>query len=625
MISTENPEPWTHYTFELGAIPQGANRCGFRVWAPWASKVEVHLVSPIDRLVPLQRDEGGYHSGVVDDVPCGADYLFRLDDDHERPDPASRWQPEGVHGPSRVVDPRFEWMDSGWPGLPLRDYIIYELHVGTFDQAGTFDGVIAHLAELKELGITAIELMPVAQFPGTRNWGYDGVYPFAVQDSYGGPAGLKRLVDAAHREGLAVVLDVVYNHLGPEGNYLGQFAPYFTDRYRTPWGAALNFDGPESDEVRRYFTENALYWIAEFHMDALRLDAVHAIRDFSAVPFLEELAEACRREAEARRRHIHVIAESDLNMARHILPRDLGGYGMDAQWSDDFHHCLHVLLTGERAGYYGDYGGVDQMAKVWREGYAFTGEPSRYRRRRHGSSPRRNPVKQFVVCGQNHDQIGNRRLGDRWSATLTFEQLKLAAGTVLLSPFVPLLFMGEEYGETAPFQYFVSHLDPALIEAVREGRREEFASFAWEGEVPDPQDPGTFERCRLDHSLAGAGRHRVLREFYGACVALRRQTKAIGGVEKDRMETFARKAEGALGIHQWNGDDAVLLVFNFSADRISLELPVPVGAWRKRLDSADGRWEGPGASGEAEFASAGQIRLEMSAASCMVYQRHRTD
>jgi maltooligosyltrehalose trehalohydrolase len=625
MTSTENSERSRPYTLELGAIPQGANRCGFRVWAPRARKVEVHLIAPIDRLMPLQRDERGYHSGVVDDVPCGADYLFRLDDDHERPDPASRWQPEGVHGPSRVVDPWFEWMDSGWPGLPLRDYIIYELHVGTFDQAGTFDGVIAHLAELKELGITAIELMPVAQFPGTRNWGYDGVYPFAVQDSYGGPAGLKRLVNAAHREGLAVVLDVVYNHLGPEGNHLGQFAPYFTDRYRTPWGAALNFDGPESDEVRRYFTENALYWIAEFHMDALRLDAVHAIRDFSAVPFLEELAEACHREAEARRRHIHVIAESDLNMARHILPRELGGYGMDAQWSDDFHHCLHVLLTGERAGYYGDYGGVDQMAKVWREGYAFTGEPSRYRRRRHGSSPRRNPVKQFVVCGQNHDQIGNRRLGDRWSATLTFEQLKLAAGTVLLSPFVPLLFMGEEYGETAPFQYFVSHLDPALIEAVREGRREEFAAFAWEGEVPDPQDPGTYQRCRLDHSLAGAGRHRVLREFYGACVALRRQTKAIGGVEKDRMETFARKAEGALGIHQWNGDDAVLLVFNFSADRISLELPVPVGAWRKRLDSADGRWEGPGASGEAESASAGQIRLEMSAASCMVYQRHRTD
>jgi malto-oligosyltrehalose trehalohydrolase len=417
MTSTENSDRSRPYTFELGAIPQGANRCGFRVWAPRASKVEVHLISPIDRLMPLQRDERGYHSGVVDDVPCGADYLFRLDDDHERPDPASRWQPGGVHGPSRVVDPWFEWMDSGWPGLPLKDYIIYELHVGTFDQAGTFDGVIAHLAELKELGITAIELMPVAQFPGTRNWGYDGVYPFAVQDSYGGPAGLKRLVNAAHREGLAVVLDVVYNHLGPEGNYLGQFAPYFTDRYRTPWGAALNFDGPESDEVRRYFTENALYWIAEFHMDALRLDAVHAIRDFSAVPFLEELAEACHREAEARHRHIHVIAESDLNMARHILPRDLGGYGMDAQWSDDFHHCLHVLLTGERAGYYGDYGEVDQMAKVWREGYAFTGEPSRYRRRRHGSSPRRNPVKQFVVCGQNHDQIGNRRLGDRWSAT----------------------------------------------------------------------------------------------------------------------------------------------------------------------------------------------------------------
>lgn len=390
----------------LGAIPLDSDRCAFRVWAPKARTAEVHVLGPEDWLAPMQRNERGYHTAVVEKVSPGCDYRYRLDGKAELPDPASRWQPNCVHGPSRVVKAQFEWTDAGWFGLPLRDYVLYELHVGTFSQEGTFDGVIAHLPELKELGITAVELMPVAQFPGSRNWGYDGVYPFAVQDSYGGPAGLKRLVDAAHRLGLAVVLDVVYNHLGPEGNYLGEFAPYFTDRYRTPWGPALNFDGPHSDEVRRYFLENALYWQTEFHFDALRLDAVHAIRDFSAVPFLEELGEACHGQAEALHRRFHVIAESDMNMARHILPRSLGGYGLDAQWSDDFHHGLHVLLTGERAGYYADFSGVRQFAKTWREGYAFTGEYSPYRRQRHGSSPRRNPVKQFVVCGQNHARWG---------------------------------------------------------------------------------------------------------------------------------------------------------------------------------------------------------------------------
>ncbi len=613
------------HPLELGAIPRGGDHCAFLVWAPWAAKVEVHLLQPFDRLVPLRRDAHGYHSGTIAGVPCGSDYRFRLDDQHERPDPASRWQPDGVHGPSRVVDPRFEWTDAAWTGVPLADYVLYELHVGTFDPSGTFDGVVAHLSELKELGITAVELMPVAQFPGSRNWGYDGVFPFAVQNSYGGPSGLKRLVNAAHREGLAVVLDVVYNHLGPEGNYLGEFAPYLTDRYRTPWGSALNYDGPESDEVRRYFVENALYWLTEFHIDALRLDAVHAIYDFSAVPFLEELAEVCQRQAEALHRRVHLIAESDLNLARHILPRSAGGLGLDAQWSDDFHHCLHVLLTGESSGYYADYGGVHQLAKVWREGYAFTGEPSRYRRRRHGSSPRRNPVKQFVVCGQNHDQIGNRPLGDRWSATRSFEQLKLAAGTVLLSPFIPLLFMGEEYGEPAPFAYFVSHSDLALIAAVRQGRREEFAAFGWEGEVPDPQDEGTFRQCRLDHSLAGTGHHRILREFYGACLALRREAPAIGGVEKETMETFAWETEGVLATRQWHGRDAVLLVFNFNAERVAFDLPVPAGRWKKRLDSAEARWAGPGAIAPTEFASEGQVRLEAAAEACIVYRKHHED
>ncbi len=607
----------------LGAIPLDSDRCAFRVWAPTIEKIAVHLVSPKDRTLPLKKDESGYHTAIADGVAVGSDYSFQLDEGPDRPDPASRWQPQGVHGPSRIPDPKFKWTDQTWFGLPLRDYVVYELHVGTFSKEGTFDGVLGHLAELKKLGITAIELMPVAQFPGSRNWGYDGVSPFAVQESYGGPAGLKRLVNAAHEQGLAVVLDVVYNHLGPEGNYLGEFAPYFTDRYRTPWGSALNFDGPHSDEVRRYFTENALYWQTEFHIDALRLDAVHAIRDFSAVPFLEEMTAACHNQAEALGRRFHLIAESDMNMARHILPRELGGYGLDAQWSDDFHHCLHVLLTGEQCGYYTDFNGVSQFAKVWREGYAYTGEHARHRGHRQGSNPRMNPVKQFVVCSQNHDQIGNRMLGDRMSATLSFDQQRLAAGAVLLSPFVPMLFMGEEYGETAPFQYFISHTDDALVEAVRKGRGEEFASFGWKGEVPDPQAEITFNRCKLNHALALKTGHQKLREFYRELLTLRKQLSALADVEKETMETTAFEVEGVLMARHWSEDDEVVLVFNFSTERRSLELPIPKGDWRKRLDSADPRWSGPGSLAASEISSTGRARLEMPATSVVLYQREQ--
>jgi len=613
------------YTLSLGAIPLGSERCAFCVWAPAAEKAVVHLLSPTDRIVPLQKNENGHHTAIIENVPAGSDYRYQLDDGPERPDPASRWQPQGVHGPSRIPNPQFSWTDQSWCGLPLRDYVLYELHVGTFSKEGTFDGVIGHLAELKELGVTAIELMPVAQFPGSRNWGYDGVFPFAVQDSYGGSAGLKRLVNAAHELGLAMVLDVVYNHLGPEGNYLAEFAPYFTDRYRTPWGSALNFDGPHSDEVRRYFTENALYWQTEFHLDGLRLDAVHAIRDFSAVTFLEELAEACHVQSEALNRRFQVIAESDMNMARHILPRTLGGYGLDAQWSDDFHHSLHVLLTSEQAGYYADFHGVSQFAKVWREGYAYTGEYSKHRGHRHGSSPSRNPVEQFVVCGQNHDQIGNRMLGDRLSTCLSFEQQKLAAGTVLLSPFIPLLFMGEEYGETAPFQYFISHTDPALVEAVRKGRREEFATFGWKDEVTDPQAEATFESCKLNHALARQGQHETLREFYRELLTLRRQMPALSRVAKESMETTVFESERVLLVRQWSGGEELALVFNFSGEPRSLDLPLPAGRWRKRLDSADPRWAGSGSAAAAELSSSGHVSLEISTASLVLYQKQQTN
>ncbi|MBX6363410.1 MAG: malto-oligosyltrehalose trehalohydrolase, partial [Gemmatimonadetes bacterium] len=471
----------------LGAIPLGGGRCRFRVWAPAAGTVTLHLLGLVDRVLPMPAADRGYFEIEVDDAPPGTPYAYRLDDGGDLPDPASRWQPQGVHAPSAVADAAFPWTDGAYTPPRLADYVIYELHVGAFTPDGTFEAVIPHLERLRDLGVTAIELMPVAQFPGERNWGYDGVFPFAPQSSYGGPAGLRRLVDAAHGLGLAVVLDVVYNHVGPEGNYFGRFGPYFNPAYRTPWGGAINFDGPGSDEVRRYYIENALYWIADFHIDALRLDAVHAIVDLSARPFLAALGRAVHGLAARLGRPAYLIAESDLNDPRLVTPVEDGGYGLDAQWADDFHHALHALLTGERGGYYQDYGTVEDLARAFRTGFVYTGQYSRYRGRRHGARPVSIPAERFVVFAQNHDQIGNRALAERLSSLVPFEGLKLAAATVLLSPFLPLLFMGEEYGETAPFLYFVSHTDPALIEAVRRGRKAEVAPLG--GATPAPPPP----------------------------------------------------------------------------------------------------------------------------------------
>jgi maltooligosyltrehalose trehalohydrolase len=345
----------------LGATLQPDRCCTFRVWAPRARHVELELVGA-GRIEPMSPEPGGHHAITSSGIAPGARYMFRIDGGPPRPDPASRLQSDGVHGPSCVVDLAYEFQDASFRGVPLARYVIYELHVGTFSRAGTFAGVSAELARLKELGVTAIEIMPVSQFPGSRNWGYDGVYPFAVQDSYGGPRGLQRLVEECHRAGMAVILDVVYNHLGPEGNYLAEYGPYFTDRYNTPWGQALNFDGPDSEGVRRFFLENALMWLEDYHVDALRLDAVHAIIDRSAYPFLEELADVVHRRGEELGRHVYLIAESDLNDARLVRSSELGGHGLDAMWSDDFHHAAHVLLTGESAGYYADFGALEDLA-----------------------------------------------------------------------------------------------------------------------------------------------------------------------------------------------------------------------------------------------------------------------
>ncbi len=578
----------------LGATYLGNGQCQFNVWAPLVERVELHLLEregQPERFIPMELTERGYYRALVEGVQPGDRYFYRLDGQKERPDPASRCQPEGVHQASQVVDPQFAWQDAAWVGLPWTSYIIYELHVGTYTPEGTFEAIIPHLDDLKALGVTAIEIMPVAQFPGERNWGYDGVFPFAVQHSYGGPPGLKLLVQACHQRGLAVVLDVVYNHFGPEGNYLWDYAPYFTERYHTPWGAAINFDGAYSDEVRRYFLENVLYWIGEFHIDALRLDAIHAIMDFSARPFLEELAELVHQQSEHLQRAIYTIAESDLNDTRVIRPRETGGLNLDAQWSDDFHHALHTLLTGEQSGYYADFGKLQDLRKAFTDGYVYAGQYSPHRRRRHGNSARTIDAARLVVCIQNHDQVGNRMLGDRLSQLVNFEQLKLAAAAVLLSPFIPLLFMGEEYGERAPFQYFVSHSDPALVEAVRQGRKAEFASFTWQGEVPDPQSEETFQRSRLNHQRREIHQHQVLWAWYQELIRLRTSMAALATLSKDQMEVLSLEPLMTLFIRRWSGDDEVFLLINFGDVPTTMTLPLATAEWRKVLDSGDARWQ----------------------------------
>jgi maltooligosyltrehalose trehalohydrolase len=605
----------------LGATYLGEGRSRFLVWAPLAEQVEVRLVSPREALLPLQKEARGYFSGEVTGVKPGCLYFFRLDGQQDFPDPASRCQPQGVHGPSQVVDPHFPWDDGHWSGLPLRDYVIYELHVGIFTPEGTFDAVIPYLDELKDLGLTALELMPVAQFPGGRNWGYDGVFPFAVQNSYGGPEGLKRLVNACHQRGLAVILDVVYNHLGPEGNYLANYGPYFTQRYHTPWGPALNFDGPDSDEVRRFFIENALYWGSEYQIDALRLDALHAIVDLSPRPFVAELAETVHRARARGNRKFYLMAESDLNDVRLIRSPELGGYGLDAHWNDDFHHALHTLLTGEQTGYYSDFGYLEQLAKAWREGFIYSGEYSPYRRRRHGSSSRDIPAERLVVFAQNHDQVGNRLGGERLSQLVSCEALKLAAGVVLLSPFLPLLFMGEEYGEAAPFWYFVSHSDPALIAAVRQGRQAEFAAFDWPEGPPDPQGEETFSQAKLDHRLRREGKGQILLEFYRELLGLRRELSNLTDLGRQNRDVQGYEQEKVLWVRMNEERAEAVTLFYFGKELLEWSLPWPEGGWHQRLDSAETRWGGPGSQAPPVIQGYNEICLRLQPLSLLVYLR----
>jgi maltooligosyltrehalose trehalohydrolase len=578
-----------------GAHCRDDGTCEFTLWAPLAESISLKIRAPFEKVIPMQKSERGYWKTTVDGIPPGTLYMYGIEGELDRPDPASYFQPKGVHEASQIIDHgAFPWSDSEWQGLPLPEMIMYELHVGTFTPDGTFEAVIPRLEELKDLGINALEIMPIAQFPGERNWGYDGVYPYAVQNSYGGPEGLKGLVNACHKKGMAVILDVVYNHLGPEGNYLGDYGPYFTDRYKTPWGQAINFDGPYSNEVRKYFIDNALYWFEHYHVDALRLDAVHGIYDMSARHFLLELSESVGEFSKLSGRKYYLIAESDLNNPLLAAPEERGGCGMDGLWCDDFHHSLHTLLTGEDTGYYVDFEKTDHLVKSLKEGYVYSGQFSRFRKKNHGNSSRALPADRFIVFSQNHDQAGNRMLGERLSSLVSFESLKLAAGIVLLSPYIPLIFMGEEYGERAPFLYFISHSDAQLIERIREGRKKDFEMFAGETAPSDPQNTETFVRSKIDWHRRTQGHHMALLHLYKELIQCRRDMKALAYLDKNCCEVLSDR-KGVIGMRRWKDDAHVTAIFNFNkSDKALHALPRDM-VWKKVVDSSDSRWHGPGA------------------------------
>jgi len=537
-----------------------------RVWAPKPSNVVLDLGN---QQLPMRPEKGGWWSIGTELLKPGVDYAFRLNGGTPIPDPRSPWQPAGVHRPSRMVDhSAFCWRDLGWNPAPLSTAIIYELHIGTFTPDGTFDAAIKQLSHLTELGITHVELMPVAEFPGDRGWGYDGVDLYAPHHVYGGPDGLKRLVSACHERGLAVILDAVYNHFGPSGNYLTQFGPYHTDHYRTPWGDAVNFDGPGSDEVRRLLCDNALMWLRDYHFDGLRLDAIHAIVDTSAIHFLEQLATEVAALQGALGRRLTLIAESNLNDPRIVRPIE-AGYGIDAQWSDDFHHALHACLTGERSGYYVDFGRLADLAKAIRNAYVYDGCYSQYRGRRHGRPPAGVSGHRFLSYSQTHDQIGNRAKGERSSMLMNTNRLKIAAALVMTAPFVPMLFQGEEWGASTPFLYFSGHPEPELAHAVSEGRKREFATFGWNPEeIPDPQAVETFNRSKLDWGELAQAPHADLLQWHRELIRLRRNSSELADGHLDQV--VVKFDEDARWLTMSRG--AILVAINLAQESRSVPL-----------------------------------------------------
>jgi maltooligosyltrehalose trehalohydrolase len=539
----------------------------FTVWAPRAAGlVELDLAG---RRVPMRRGTGGWYEAEVD-APPGTDYGFRLDGGELLPDPRSPWQPLGVDGPSRTVDQgAFNWTDAGWPGRGLEGAVIYELHTGTFSPEGTFDGVAERLRHLTELGVTHIELMPVAEFSGNRGWGYDGVDLYAPYHPYGGPDGLKRLVDACHAQGLAVILDVIYNHLGQEGDHIQAFGPYLHDHLRTEWGVSFNLDAPGSPQVRDFLIENALMWLRDYHIDGLRLDAADRIHDSSPVHLLAEMAGRVGDLAARSGRCLLLMAEIDSNDPAVVQPRERGGWGLDAQWLDDFQHSLHALVTGERQGYYGDYGSLDDLATSLREAYVYSGRYSNFRGARRGRPAGDVSGNQFIAFAQNHDQVGNRPGGERLSHLVDVERQRLTASVLLLSPYVPLLFMGEEWGASTPFMFFADHRSAELRQATTEGRRNDLALFGWRRpELPDPEAPECFEASKLDWAELGREPHSSLLRWYRELIRLRRTTPELRDGRRDLVGISADAAGGRLEIVR----GAVRLVCDFRTGRAELSL-----------------------------------------------------
>jgi maltooligosyltrehalose trehalohydrolase len=556
----------------IGAIVDGGST-HFRVWAPKPRTIELELVEPRTERIPMRDVGNGYREAVVDGIGAGARYFYLLDGERRRPDPASRALPDGVHGASEVLDLRgWAWRHARRPRR-MRDLVLYELHVGTFTPEGTFDAAAAALDRLVDLGVTAVEIMPVASFPGARNWGYDGVGWFAPQRTYGGPDGLRRLVDACHARGLTFILDVVYNHFGPEGSYVGEFGPYFTSRYHTPWGDAIDYEGAQP--VRQFVLDNARMWFDEYRVDGLRLDAVHAIFDGSERHIVAEVA------ALAHGQDRLIIAESDLGDVK-VISSPPAGWGCDAQWSDDFHHALHAVVTGEKSGYYEDFGAVAQLATAMREGFVYQGQYAPHRKQPFGTPSLELPGDRFVICSQNHDQIGNRAVGERLAQLAPGCEHAVAAATIL-APAVPMLFMGEEHADPAPFQYFTDHQDAALGQAVRDGRRREFPSWN-ASEVPDPQAPETRERSVIDLALADGGRHRDVRRWYRALITLRREHPEL--VDKARAATVVDEEGGALALI--HGERIAVVV---SLRGKAVRLGLPKSGWRIALDA--GEFGGP--------------------------------
>jgi maltooligosyltrehalose trehalohydrolase len=560
----------------------------FRVWAPLPEKVELRWRN---ETLPMQAGADGWWSAEVPATQSGDDYGFILDGEGPFPDPRSAAQPDGIHKLSRLVDHGgFKWTEQKWPSPPLAAAILYELHVGTFTEKGTFLSTIDKLDHLVGLGVTHVELLPVAEFSGDHGWGYDGVDLYAPHHAYGTPDDLKRLVDACHARGLGVIMDVVYNHLGPAGNYLGKFGPYFTKRYAPSWGEALNYDGPDSEEVRRFFCDNALMWLRDYHCDGLRLDAVHAILDFSAQPFLEQLKVEVDLLSAQLGRHLFLIAESDLNDPRLLWPRARGGFNLDAQWSDDFHHALHGVLTGEKTGYYADFGGFERLAKALHHVFVYDGQYSAHRRRRHGRPVEDLSGHRFLGYLQNHDQVGNRAQGERSSQMLSVGRLKIGAALVLASPFVPMLFQGEEWGASTPFQFFTDHQDPALAKAVDEGRCHEFAAFNWDpATVPHPQVRETFLRSKLKWDEISQPPHRELLEWHRQLIQLRRRVPAVNDGQLEAVKTQFDEAARWFVLER----GPVSLICNLAPE--ARRIPVRAGTQQLLLASAAGVSLSPGA------------------------------